>query len=82
MKIDEIVPLIESIDESMRSEVMELDKADRSMVLGIVAAALSSAADSLSQYRAKLEASGEATPVSDEQKQSLRSLLFGAKKAS
>ena len=82
IRIDNVLDLLKEIETAVREQVMDVHREDRSMVIGIISSALSVTSDSLQQFRAKLEQSGEATPVSEEQKLQLRHVLSGAKKAS
>lgn len=73
--LENCLKVVEAVNAVAKREVMTIDKEERSYVLNIVASALSMASDSLVQFRAKLEAGGEATPVTDEQKLILRGVL-------
>lgn len=77
--LENALSYIEAIGEAVKRCVMDLDKEDRSEVVGIVSAVLSQTSESLQQFRAKLEQSGEATPVTEEQKLRLRKIMKDAK---
>lgn len=58
---------IAAIEEAVRRDVMLVDKKERSMLVGMVAGALRLAADQLGEFRANLEATGQADRPSEEQ---------------
>ena len=58
---------VEAIEEAVMRDVMQLGKSERSMIVGMIAGALRLAADHLGEFRANLEATGEADHPSEEQ---------------
>lgn len=78
--IENALDYLEAIRDVVSQDVMNMDKEDRSLVLGIISAALSQTSESLKQLRSKLEKMGDATPITDEQKLQLRQILMRAGK--
>ena len=77
--LDNALQFIEAINAAVRRDIPSVDRTERSMLIGIVAAALNQTSESLGQFRAKLEQAGQATPISEEQKAQLRLFIRGAK---
>ena len=82
INLDNAIDILQEMEESIREDIMRVPKGERSLVLGIMAAAMMQTSFSLQQYRAKLEKTGKSSPVTEEQKMRLRELYGTAKNAS
>ena len=79
MNIEDIIDYIETIDESVREQILLVDKSERSIVLNVIISALLTSGQSLMRYHNKLQKAGEAPPMTDEQRAQLRAILGEAK---
>lgn len=64
-----------AIQEAAQRDVASVSKDDRSMILGILAAALEDAAHRVSFQRAQLERKGAAKPMSKAQRQQIEMIF-------
>lgn len=64
-----------AIQKAAQRDVVSVSKDDRSMILGILSAALEDAAQRVSFQRAQLERKGEAKPMSKAQRQQIEMIF-------
>lgn len=64
-----------AIQEAAQRDAESVNKDDRSMILGILSAALEDAAQRVSFQRAQLERKGEAKPMSKAQRQQIEMIF-------
>ena len=70
--IHDALRYLEAIESAVRRDIRRLPIEERSLMVGIIAGAMSQTSETLTQFRIDMEESGEATPVTEEQKMQLR----------
>ena len=79
--IENAIDHIEKLNDAVRKDAMTLGKDTRSMAISLIAAVMAVTAEDLKNFQSGLEASGEATPISEEQRGSIRAILSEAMKS-
>ena len=73
--LDNCLRYIEAIEQAAARDISRIGKGERSMILGVVSAALSNAANKIDKVRNEMEEKGQALPVTPEQKIMARMLF-------
>lgn len=69
---------VNAIEQAVKREITRIPKSERGMVTAMVAGALRVSSDALNNLREKMEKTGEADPITDEQRLQLRMLFRNA----